>query len=754
MTKYLPFVVLFTLFCHNALAQKNLTIEGRVIQATTAEGIKNVKIFCKSNGKEISILSDDTGYYKFENIDTPATFFINHYGYKPLERIVDKAYIYIVLEENTYTLNDIVVTSGKTSQKVTDVTVSIATLKPKLIENTNAIKMDAAVENIPGVNIVFGQANIRGGSGFSYGTGSRVLLMVDDMPMLSADAADIKWDALPVENIKQVEIVKGASSALFGSGAMGGVINIRTAEPSIVPLTKITAFTGFYDNPANAHFKIFKQRQSTNGIHVFHSQTYKNTGVTFAVYSLQDDGYRQFEATNNKRLSIGLKQKFDNIKGLQIGAYASFFSAQVGNFLFWKQADSPFIAAPNTASNMINQRYNIDPYIEYAKPNNYKIILRSRLYVTNNNSYSADKFDTTGIHTHATLAYNELQYQKYYNNIEKQLKLTITGGAVYTINTIKSDSLYHDHQGTNAALYLQIDGKWRKLNLSGGIRYEHNKIDDRKAEGLPVFRFGLSHPLAKYTYMRASYGTGYRFPSVAERYINTSTGGAVRVLPNPDVKSETGESAEIGIKQGIKIGKWMGYADLAGFWNQYNNMVDFMYVYDPAYPVAFQTQNTAKKARITGLDASIGGEGKIKKVNIILLAGYTYIEPVYLDSVYSETAKQTPYYNYLQSRFRHTWKVNTDIEYKRFFAGVTFKFNSYMLRVNDFLASELIIHGAKAYREAHNNGYSLWDIRIGYTYKKHKFSFVSKNLLNKEYMYYLGNMGAPRSFTLQYIIKI
>jgi len=435
-----------------------------------------------------------------------------------------------------------------------------------------------------------------------------------------------------------------------------------------------------------------------------------------------------------------------------VGVYASFFSAQVGNFLFWKQADSPFVAYPNTGSNMINKRYNIDPYIEYAKPNKYKIILRSRIYVTENNNYSADTYDTIGIHTKATLAYNELQYQKYFNNADKHFKLTATGGGVYTINTIKSDSLYHDHQGYNAAAYLQMDGKLSKLNFSAGIRYERNQIDQRKAEGLPVYRFGLSHPLAKYTFARASYGTGYRFPSVAERYVNT-VAAVVRVLPNPNVKSETGQSAEIGIKQGLKIGKWMGYADVAGFWNQYNNMVDFMYVYDPVYIVAFQTLNTAKKARITGIDASIGGEGKIKNANIILLAGYTFIEPVYLDSVFTDSVKNIePYYKYLQSRFRHTWKVNADLEYHNFSIGATFKFNSYMLRVNDFL--EAIVPGSNAYRLSHNNGYSLWDFRVGYTYKKHKFSFVVKNLGNAEYIYYLGNMGAPRTFTLQYLFKI
>ena len=62
-----------------------------------------------------------------------------------------------------------------------------------------------------------GQANIRGGSGYSYGAGSRVMLLMDDLPILTGDVNEVKWNYLPVEIIGQVEVIKGASSALYGS---------------------------------------------------------------------------------------------------------------------------------------------------------------------------------------------------------------------------------------------------------------------------------------------------------------------------------------------------------------------------------------------------------------------------------------------------------------------------------------------------------------------------------------------------------
>ncbi|GIV43366.1 MAG: hypothetical protein KatS3mg035_0489 [Bacteroidia bacterium] len=79
------------------------------------------------------------------------------------------------------------------------------------------------------------QPNIRGSAGYTYGSGTRVLTMLDGLPMISADRSGTNFDMLPTDNIKQVEVIKGASSVLFGAGAMGGVINVLTADPTIVP---------------------------------------------------------------------------------------------------------------------------------------------------------------------------------------------------------------------------------------------------------------------------------------------------------------------------------------------------------------------------------------------------------------------------------------------------------------------------------------------------------------------------------------
>ena len=77
--------------------------------------------------------------------------------------------------------------AGKFEQKLSDVTVSMEVLKPKMIESNNTTRLDHALNMVPGVDVNDGQASIRASTGWSYGAGSRVIVLMDDLPIMSAD---------------------------------------------------------------------------------------------------------------------------------------------------------------------------------------------------------------------------------------------------------------------------------------------------------------------------------------------------------------------------------------------------------------------------------------------------------------------------------------------------------------------------------------------------------------------------------------
>lgn len=143
-------------------------------------------------------------------------------------------------------LETVVVSSGKFEQKLEELTVSMEVIKSDLIRNKNSTSIETALEQAPGVAIIDNDPQIRGGSGFTFGVGSRVAVVVDGIPLLSGDAGRPEWSYIPIENIEQVEIIKGASSVLYGSSALNGVINIRTAYPRSKPKTIVNYSAGQY----------------------------------------------------------------------------------------------------------------------------------------------------------------------------------------------------------------------------------------------------------------------------------------------------------------------------------------------------------------------------------------------------------------------------------------------------------------------------------------------------------------------------
>ena len=416
----------------------------------------------------------------------------------------------IVLEPLSRELKLIVVSAGKFEQQIEDVTVSIEVLKPRLVEERATTTMEDAMEYVPGVNIIDGQANIRGGSGWSYGAGSRVQVLVDDLPMLTADAGDAKWNFLPVENLEQVEVIKGASSVLFGSSALNGAIHLRTAFPRDTPLTKINFLTGVYDRAEVRYDSTFTTTTSggtqentvskkyklnapgsilnKNGMLSFlHSRKIGTLDLVLGGNMLIDQGYREGENEQHGRFNINTRYRFKRIEGLSAGINGNVMMTTGTLFFLWKNdSTGAFRPAPNTLSEYTTYRSNLDPFITYVgrKGNSHK--LRTRWFNSKNEN-NTNQASTGNVY------YAEYQYQKRFGD-----KATLTAGIVDQENKVRSE-LYMNHSGNQLAGYLQADFKWKLFTFSAGARAEQNKVDSRMGRatvGTPVLNQSGWPPLA------------------------------------------------------------------------------------------------------------------------------------------------------------------------------------------------------------------------------------------------------------------
>ena len=344
----------------------------------------------------------------------------------------------------------------------------------------------------------------------------------------------------------------------------------------------------------------------------------------------------------------------------------------------------------------------------------------------------------------------------------------VTTAGLVASKTYVNAELYGSNafNSTNVAPYLQVDKKIGKLNISSGFRYESNVIHTPVAiqlvkgapiydtipnglikEAKPVFRLGLNYQLAKYTFIRSSFGQGYRFPTIAEKFIRSSFGPAF-LIPNTKLMSETGWSSEIGIKQGVKIGQWTGFFDVVGFWTEYQNMMEFASV--PNF-LGFQARNIGD-TRINGVEASLAGLGKIGDVNVSLLTGYTYIDPKFVDFSKVDKKSISADYNILKYRNKHTFKFDGEATYKH--ASLGFSAN-YLSNIESIDANfNLIIPGLAKYRADNNKGITIYDIRAGFEFLKYfKLSLLVKNVTNKAYTIRPAIMEAPRNVSLRLDVK-
>lgn len=377
---------LFFLQAVGSLCAQTAYVKGKISDSKTKETIVGANIVVDDS---TGTVADLDGRYIIKLGGGRHKIDYKYVGYKQQTQIVnvasgadekDTLVADIALEADSRQLDIVVVSAGRFEQKLGDVTVSMEVLKPSLIENKNSNTIETIMEQVPGVNMIDGQANIRGGSGFSYGAGSRVLLMVDEMPLLSADAGDVKWSFLPVENCEQIEVIKGASSALFGSSALNGVINFRTAYAKDEPETKVIFNGGYYDRPKRSELVWWKDgNPAFGGVNFYHGEKIKNLDLVLGANVFDDMGYRQYETEQRYRANVNLRYRFQKIKGLAVGVNANTIRTQGGLFLIWQDADSgAYRPAGGDLSHYTTYRSNVDPFITYYTSSGGRHFLRGR----------------------------------------------------------------------------------------------------------------------------------------------------------------------------------------------------------------------------------------------------------------------------------------------------------------------------------------------------------------------------------------
>ncbi len=762
-------------------------IKGKVVDNSNNQGLPGAKLQT-SEGKKATSNPDGTFTIAFSQLPFQLVVSAETFANDTLN-ITTADFLTLKMSPEVVEISTLVVTASRRGQSIEEVPISMEVLKPTLIDNKAISDLEQAVDQSPGVYAMDGQISIRGGSGYSYGAGSRVLLLWNDVPILSGDAGDAKWNAAPMELSSRIEVIKGASSVLYGSGALNGIIAVTERDPPKKAELKVKVQSGIYDDAKRASLNWRSKNPTFQLAEVSYGKMYRKFGYNISMTGFTNKGYRDGESESRGRVSGSFLYKPEKVKGLKMGIGYSVHYQKVGSFIVWEsdslaytpQGGSDINVPGSSLSITKGTRINIDPYLKYITIRGNKHNLRTRMYRVANES-----FTNSGQNSVATNYYADYNYQKTW----KKTWFLTAGATAFT--SVVNSALYGDHKSNNYSGYVQLEKKYKKLDFTAGFRFEYFDQDGKKGDSdyyfgktrsskipvFPILRTAVHYELFKYTHLRASFGQGVRYPAIAERYTQTSV-GSLNVFPNPNLQRETGWAVELGIKQGVKIGEnWKGLLDVAGFINQYDNMMEFTFgIYNPANIqislnpndpgylnkwIGFRASN-AEKARISGIEGSFSSEGKIGNVELRSLIGYTYMNPISMnnDKYYRATFSDTSG-NMLKYRFKHLAKADVEAVYKGFSLGFSARYNSFMKNIDRVFENEVvpgtgiyILPGLKKYRQEHNGGNLVFDARIGYEINEnYRLGFVVNNFLNTEYMGRPGDIQAPRNFILQIQAKI
>ncbi len=809
-TPYLFLPLAFTLISASLSAQSTGTLKGVVTDAATKETMIGAVVYNISD-KTRGVVSDVDGNYQLPlnpGVDTivctiismqPDTFIVTD----PSKDVVHNFH----LRSGSQQLETYVVSAGKYERKLEEITVSMEVLKPSLIENKNSSNIKDVLEQVPGLNILDGEPQIRGGSGFDFGVGTRVAILIDGLPALSGDGSALAWSFIPLENVEQVEVIKGASSVTYGSSALSGSINVRTAYAKDKPVTMVSMSEGMYDSPSVPGAKWAERTTGLNGLPTFsnvsfmHAEKLGQLDLVFGGMMKYDYGYigppaynknlpAAFNDTTTKNNQVGertgrfnfnLRYRPKNAPKLNFGLNGNFMQSSSNRTLLWQNDTAGLYRAfPHTLTKLGQKMFYIDPFINYNSSNGLIQSFRTRWSYNDNTATNEDLTTNTAapnIRTLTNVVYSEYQLVKQINE-----GLNFTGGLImnqtYSYNNLPYPGVLQINHLQNYAGFIQLDKKlWKVLNLSAGFREESFKMNSETTTYKPILRAGANLKLAKGTFLRASYGQGYRFPSITEKYIYSDVGG-LPIFPNPGLIAETSTNIEIGIKQGFKINNFMGALDVAVFQQLYSNTIEITYGLwekhldrfgNDSNKAGFKYLNTGD-TRIRGIEISLPGEGRITKdLKIDVLADITYIIPQalqpnkvyatdsnYTGMTYTNSSTNTNN-NILKYRFQTIGKVDLQITYKQFSIGGDWRYYSVMQNI-DTIFYEFASQGGYGIAQYINNHYrpiDVFDARIGMQATKQlKVAFVVDNLTNLSYSLRPLKIESPRTYAIRLTYRI
>ena len=548
--------ILVCVLCLLSVLSFSQTIKGRVTSDHRPVSFANIII----EDTQIGVSSDVNGYYTIDNAPLGNVYVVvssigknsNKFLHN-IKRGVNN--IDIELASSSYDLDQVVITGTKTFKRKTDSQVIVSVMDSRDLEVVQACNVAEALNFQPGVRVEtdcqtcnYTQLRMNGLSG-GY---SQVL--INGRAIFSALAGLYSMEQIPVNMIDRIEVVKGGGSALYGSSAIGGIVNIITKMPSV------GSYSLGYDY---ARINSASDDKILHGNIAFVSEGKKSGGAFFVNnrhrdwYDHNHDNYSElpllkdnvfganlfFLPTDKQKLELSFSSMHEYRRGGEMLDKPSYITMQseerthdillanIDYKIDFNSGKTSFVSYLGAQKTERSHYTGIRPIIGSEED---VLHLQNPPYGESLNSTVQTGFQLN----------HSLSAKRFFSNI-------LTVGSEYLVEDVFDQIRTYDYlvvQTTrNFAFFLQSDcDLTENLSLLSGLR-----VDDHSFLNSLVFapRFSLMYKIGKGLQFRGSYSTGFRAPQAfdSDLHIAFAGGGITSIVLDENLKEERSKSYSASI---------------------------------------------------------------------------------------------------------------------------------------------------------------------------------------------------------------
>lgn len=641
------FILLFSVFTFSAVAQ-NAIIRGTV--SDSAGVISFANVFVK--GTSIGTTSDANGKFALKNIPAGDHVIVAAFvSYKTIQKNISiqpdsDITINFTLQPDEMLMDEIVVTGTMKPVSKLESAVPVEVYTPTFFKSNPTPSVYEALQNVNGVRPQVNCSVCNTGDIHINGLeGAYSMVMIDGMPIVSGLSTVYGLSGIPQSLIERVEIVKGPASTLYGSEAVGGLINVITKRPDNAPIVSADVFGtswGEVNADLATKFKAGKKAESLVGINYFnYEQSVDNNGDNFTDVTLQD------------RISIFNKWNFKRKDNRIFSLAARYvYEDRFGGDLNW----TPEHRGGNViyGESIYTSRWEI--FGTYQLPVQEDMTLQFSANEHDQNSvygdtwYIADQKIGFGQFTwnkelggkHDFLMGAAMRYTYYDDNTPATATADTSNPQNAPTHTYLPGIFIQDEIGLN---------NYNKILL--GMRYDYNSLHG--SIFTPRFNYKWSSK-NKLNIVRFSFGTGYRVANVFTEDHAALT-GAREVVFLSGLNPETSFNGNINyVKKIYTLNDWYIGIDGTVFYTYFNNKIFADYDTDPGKIIY---DNLSGYAVSNGVSVNLD----IAYKDLKLLAGITAMDVYSVQNGVRERQELTEQFTGTWSAGYNFRKIGLSVDY-------------------------------------------------------------------------------------------